>query len=554
MVVYVIDFSQASPKNPLNPLSAIVRNFLWEQLETAKNSPQVTSVIITGGSRNFSAGADITEFDGPPPAATDINLIDIVECIENFNKPVVAAIAGVALGGGLEVALSCHYRICTSTAMMGLPEVTVGVVPGAGGTQRMPRLIGLKTALHHILTAIPMKGSKAAILQLVDAAVETPQELIETAQKWAEWAELMPLEDRRVSAKKVPDAENANMITKEAAKRLPPPSQGGFVQHCALKAVLASATKPFEQGKQIEFQQFIAAQTSNQGKARRNAFFAVRKAQKPVASTKGVANHPLLQRKNSDVQGAVIGAGTMGAGIALVLLQAGYSVTLVDIAKPALEKGVANIHKIVQGFVLKKKLTPPKAKQLLARLSFTTKLEDLTSAQLVVEAVVENMKIKQSIFKTLDQVTPPSCILLSNTSTLSIDEMASVLSTARRQTFAGWHFFSPAHVMKLVEIVKGKDTSTPTVVLLQVLTKRIKKLGVVVGNCYGFCGNRLLRPYGREAAMVLAEGGARTPQTVDGALAKFGMAMGVFTMGDLAGNDVEYNIRKELVRYHNRLF
>lgn len=546
MVVYVIDFSQAS-KNGLNPLSGPVRDYLWQQLEMAKASPQVTSVVITGGLTNFSAGADISEFDGPPPSGADrdVNLIDIVTCIEQFQKPVVAAISGNALGGGLEVALSCHYRVCTTNATMGLPEVMVGVVPGAGGTQRLPRLIGLEKALHHILTAIPMKGKRAAQLGLVDATVETPQQLIDTAQKWAEWAELMPLEDRRVSSKIVPDAKHAARIAKQAAKMLPHPSQGGFVQHCALKAVLASATQPFEQGQQIESQQFRSALTSNQGKARRHAFFAIRKAQKPVAALQPTTtSHPLLQRQNNSVQVAVIGAGTMGGGIALVLLQAGFSVTLVDIAKSALEKGVKQIHKIVQGYVAKRKLAPTKAKKLLARLSSTTRMEDLTSVQLVVEAVVERMKIKKSIFQTLDQVTPPSCILLSNTSTLDIDEMAFAVSAARRQTFAGWHFFSPAHVMKLVEIVKGKETSTATVVLLQALTKRIKKLGVVVGNCYGFCGNRLLRPYGREAAMILP--GARTPQVVDSALTKFGMAMGVFTMGDLAGNDIEYNIRREL--------
>jgi len=545
MVVYTIDFSSVA-KNALNPLSAPVRNYIWHQLETARSSPQVTSVIITGGLGNFSAGADISEFDGPVLGSSDVDLIELVEAIENFNKPVIAAVAGNALGGGLEVALSCHYRICTTTAVLGLPEVMVGVVPGAGGTQRLPRLIGLKTALHHILTAQPMTGIRAEQLKLVDATVASPHQLLPTAQQWAEWAELMPLNDRRVSSKRVPDAKYVKAIEAHSVKSLPPPSQGGFVQHCALKAVLSSATSTVSQGKQIEFDQFKAALTSPQGQARRHAFFAIRKAQKPIASLPQVAAHPLLQPKNSNVRVAVIGAGTMGGGIALVLLQAGFSVTVVDIAKAALEKGVKQIHKIVQGNVAKKKMSPSKAKHILARLSSTTRLEDLTNVELVVEAVVERMKIKKSIFSTLDKVTPPRCILLSNTSTLDIDEMASVLSPERKKTFAGWHFFSPAHVMKLVEIVKGKDTSTHIVVLLQALTKRIKKLGVVVGNCYGFCGNRLLRPYGREAAMILAEGGARTPQVVDKALNKFGMAMGVFTMGDLAGNDIEYNIRREL--------
>jgi 3-hydroxyacyl-CoA dehydrogenase len=291
----------------------------------------------------------------------------------------------------------------------------------------------------------------------------------------------------------------------------------------------------------------MKAKDSMQGKARRHAFFAVRVAQKPVAPIDAsIQTHPLLHRDNRHVQVAVIGAGTMGAMISLVLLQGGFPVTLVDISKPALEKGVKQIQSVIQSYVVKKKLPESKARQLVAQLSSTQRLEDLTHVQLVVEAVVERMKIKQSILKTLDQVTPPNCILLSNTSTLDIDQMAGVLGTQRRQSFAGWHFFSPAHVMKLVEIVRGKETSIATVVLLQALTKRIKKLGVVVGNCYGFCGNRLLRPYGREASMLLAEGAAPTPQDVDKALTKFGMAMGVFAMGDLAGNDIEYNIRREL--------
>jgi len=552
MVVYVIDFSKASPGNPLNPLGAPVRDYLWEQLAAAKSSSQVTSVILTGGARNFSAGADISEFDGISSNSKNaLSLIDIVQEIENFPKPIVAAMTGVALGGGLEVALACHYRIATATkqTLMGLPEVNVGVVPGAGGTQRLPRLIGMGNALNYILTAQFMTAKQAMQYGLVDALVEVDGNVLETAQKWATWAELMPLEDRRVSNRTVPDAPQAQKLAQAAAQKLPAPHQGGLVQHCALQAILAAATAPsFEVGMQIEKEQFMTALQSNQGKARRHAFFAVRKAQKPVAqvSSQVAKQHPLLQRNVSRVKVAVIGAGTMGSGIAMVLLQAGFQVVLVDIAKPALDKGLQHIHTIVKGFVAKQKMTPAMAEKLLSQqLLSTQKLQDLTDVQLVVEAVVERMHIKKSIFKTLDQVTAPNSILLSNTSTLDIDEMASVLSPQRQTTFAGWHFFSPAHVMKLVEIVKGKATSTEIVALLQMLTKRICKLGVVVGNCDGFCGNRLLRPYGRESGMILAEGGASTPLQVDKALMKFGMAMGVFTMGDLAGNDIEYNIRRE---------
>lgn len=547
MGVYQIDFSKAA-KNALNPLGASVRDYLWRELQMAKDSPQVSSIVLTGGVQNFSAGADISEFDGPPPAPGSLTLIDIVEAIENFPKPIVAAIAGNALGGGLEVALSCHYRICTSNASMGLPEVTVGVVPGAGGTQRLPRLLGLQKALEVILTAKPMNGSQAAKLGLADAAVDAPSKLLGTAQKWAKQAESKSLDDRRVSHRRVPDALFAQQIEQQARKMLPKPERGGFVHHCALTAVMASATKPFKEGKQVEMEQYLRAVQSNQGKAHRHVFFAVRKAQKPVlaAPDSFVRDHPLLKRDIADVRVAVIGAGTMGAMIALVLLQTGFQVTLVDVAKPALENGIQKIQSVIQSYTAKKRLSQSKANYLAARLSSTQRLEDLTNVQLVVEAAVERMNVKKSIFKTLNQVTPIHCILLSNTSTLDIDQMASVLSTQRRQSFAGWHFFSPAHVMKLVEIVRGKETSLSSISLLQALTKRIKKLGVVVGNCDGFCGNRMVRPYGREAAMVLAEGGATTPQQVDRALSKFGMALGVFAMGDLAGNDIEYNIRLEL--------
>ncbi|CAB9512463.1 Glyoxysomal fatty acid beta-oxidation multifunctional protein MFP-a (Partial), partial [Seminavis robusta] len=462
MVVFVIDFSQAA-KNALNPLSQPVRDYLWQQLETARHSPHVTSVIVTGGTKNFSAGADISEFGGISSAATDtssVSLIDIVECIENFPKPIVAAIAGNALGGGLEVALACHYRVCTTKARMGLPEVTVGVIPGAGGTQRLPRLIGLQEATQRILTAKPMKGPQALQLGLVDAMVPQEEQLLSTALKWAEWAELMPLDYRRVGRRTVPDAAMVDQIAQFAQQQLPPANRGGFVHRCALKAVLASATQPLDVGRRIEFEQFTAALQSMQGQAYRHAFFAIRKAQKPVAALQ--QQHPLLSSTGSS-KVAVVGAGTMGSGIAMVLLQAGCHVTLVDVVQPALEKGVKNIHKIVHGYVAKKKMTQPAAQQLLSRLASTQKLQDLTHVQLVVEAVVERMKVKKSIFTTLDQVTPPSCILLSNTSTLDIDEMASVLSPQRQTSFAGWHFFSPAHVMKLVEIVRGEKTSTATV-------------------------------------------------------------------------------------------
>ena len=564
MTVRIIDFSTVSEEknknnsNPLNTLGSQLRTFLWEQLQLAVADDSVTSIVLFGGSnRNFSAGADLTEFahaSAAPSAALFPSLIQIAGAIDACPKPAVACIRGACLGGGLEVALACHYRIAAAKSSgLGLPEVRVGVIPGAGGTQRLPRLIGLRNALSMILTGAPVSGPRAAQLKLVDAVVDDDDLLlVETAVKWALWAEVvMPSltheNTRRVSQRTVPESPaEAHVLCHVASLSLPPTGNQGV--RAALEACRASVILPFEQGMQREGQLFLETLHSEQGKARRHAFFAVRNAQKMTHRYDG--HHVLLQKHGSVVpKTAVIGAGTMGGGIALVLLQSGFAVTLVDVSKPALEKGVATIQKTIESLVKRQKLSNAAAQKLLSQLQWTQNLQDLSDCQLVVEAVVENMQIKQDIFRTLDRVTPASCVLLSNTSTLDIDQMASVLesSVQRRRQFAGWHFFSPAHIMKLVEIVVGSETSPETVALLQLLTKRIGKIGVVVGNCYGFCGNRMLRPYSTETVQLLVEGGgATTTQRVDAAMRNFGMALGPFEMSDLAGNDVGFNIRREL--------
>ncbi|MGK3747172.1 MAG: 3-hydroxyacyl-CoA dehydrogenase, partial [Bacillariaceae sp.] len=333
------------------------------------------------------------------------------------------------------------------------------------------------------------------------------------------------------------------MIFEIASKKLPPIQMGGESVWAALEAVKACRL-PIDEGSAIELEQFFKTLIGSQGIARRHAFFAVRKAQRILGNNNYNKNHPLLQKSFKTVTAAVIGAGLMGSGICMVLLQAGFTVHLVDVYKESLDKGVGFLKGTIQSYVKRGRISEEKAKRMIKSLKPTQRFEDLSTCSLVVEAVIENMKIKKKIFSSLDKITPPGCIILSNTSTLDIDEMASSVSISRRPLFAGWHFFSPAHVMKLVEIVVGTATSTETTCVMQQLTKRIGKTGVVVGNCDGFVGNRLLISYGAETTLLLEEGVA-TVSSVDKAILKFGIALGPFQMADMAGLDIGYNIRKQ---------
>lgn len=534
-MVAVIDISQVS-SNQLNPLSLPVRRHILQSLAEAEKDPNVSSIVLTGGA-SFSAGADLKEF-ARLLAANDSthdpdSTVKVVEVIENCSKPVVAAIAGSCLGGGLEVALACHARVCDPTARLGLTEVRVGLIPGAGGTQRLPRLVGLQEALGMILTGVPVVPKKALKIGLVDAVVEKPADLLSKAQEWARFCEVKPL--RRVGQLPIRESPpQAHVMLHMASLQLP--RHGSEGSRAALEAVRAATCLPLMQGMKVEEEKFLEMLVSPQGQAYRHAFFAVRTAQKLVATPPG----PIPKM----FQTAVVGAGTMGSGIAYVLLEAGFAVTLVDNNAKALEKGMAFLHNTIESRAQRKKVHPKKAAAMSASLSQSQKLSDLSNCQLVVEAVIESLPIKQDIFTQLNRITPPDAILLSNTSTLDIDKMASVLDASRRARFAGWHFFSPAHVMKLVEVVRGSETSIETVAFLQALTKRIGKIGVVVGNCDGFCGNRLLKSYSAETVMLLAEARA-TVASVDKALLDFGMALGPFQMGDLAGNDVGFFVRVE---------
>lgn len=543
--VHVIDFSKTSA-SPLNPLNTKLRLFILEHIHEANNDPHTTSILLYGGGPHFSAGADLTEFAHAHKLLSSSNnrnnkipsLIDVVDTIEASPKPVTAFITGTCLGGGLELALASHHRICSHTARMGLPEVHVGVIPGAGGTQRLPRLIGLQSALHMILTGAPVNAARAQQLGLVDDVIAKQSDnFLDFAIRYSGWTTHLPIV--RVSTRSVPESIPVAHAMCHTA-RLSLPQHGSEGLHNALEAC-SYAVRDFECGMAQESKLFLKTLTSEEGRAKRHAFFAQRVAQKQIASTN--KHRGSLEGFPENAVCGVIGAGTMGGGIALVLLQAGYNVIVVDIQQAALEKGKQTIQKTIQSQVKRKKLQANAANGILQNLSFSQSLEDLKDCDLVVEAVVENMKVKQSIFRQLDQITKTSCLLLSNTSTLSIDAIVSVVSPARQSLTAGWHFFSPAHVMKLVEIVVGQETSTEMVVLLQTLTKKIRKIGVVVGNCDGFCGNRMLRPYSAETVLCLTEHN-NSVEEVDRALLNFGMALGPLQMADLAGTDIGFNIGK----------
>lgn len=531
----------------LNPLGATTRQRLYTELQEAQANVAIKSIVLTGkGSRNFSAGADLTEFDQLSSNASQvISLVDLCHALEASKKPIVAAMEGVALGGGLELALSCHYRVASPHSKMGLPEVTVGVIPGAGGTQRLPRCIGFQKTVQLILSGKHVSAPEALKMGLVDALSNDSQTVLDCSKTWATWAALMPLSGRRLLERPLAESPaEIHNISHHARTKLPRRDRGGSSVHSALDALQQGCTLPPMEGMQKEAECFFQALAKGQGQ--RHAFFAVRAAQKSnsdASVVKRSQKHPLLSQPTSTHVG-VVGAGTMGSGIALVLLQAGFLVHLVDIHEPALKKGVGLIQKIVRQMVTKRKISSDQATQLLQRLVSSTTLDDLSECQLVVEAVVENLQIKKKIFQKLEQVTGENAILVSNTSTLDVDAMAGTLSENRRGQFAGWHFFSPAHVMKLVEIVLSKETSAETVAILQALTKRIKKIGVTVGNCDGFVGNRMLHPYTTECVLMLADGEASV-QSIDEALVDFGMALGPLTMSDLAGNDIGLYIRKE---------
>jgi 3-hydroxyacyl-CoA dehydrogenase len=513
---------------PVNAISVGVREAIIDGVTKLAQDPELKAGILACEGRTFMAGADITEF-GKPPLSPSLH--DAIKAVENSAKPIVAAIHGTAFGGGLEVALACHYRVAIASAKVGLPEVKLGLLPGAGGTQRLPRLIGVEAALGMIVSGDPIPATQAAKAGVIDKLIEG--DLLEGAIAYARdlaarKAPLRKVRDINVDAAKVPAG-----FFEEARKRIAKEKKNLFAPQRIVDA-LEAATLPFEKGMARERELFIQCAQNSQSKALQHVFFAERKA----------ANVPNLDKSvtKRDIKSvAIIGAGTMGGGIAMNFLNVGIPVTLLEMKQEALDRGVAVIRKNYENTASKGKLTLEQVEQRMGLLRPTLSYEELTQADLIIEAVFETMAIKKDVFGKLDRVAKKGAILASNTSYLSIDEIAD--STSRPSDVVGMHFFSPANVMRLLEIVRGAKTAQDVLMTVVDVAKRINKVGVVCGNRDGFIGNRMLGGYSYQASLMVLEGAM--PEQVDAALRNFGMPMGVLQMGDLAGLDVGYKSRKD---------
>jgi 3-hydroxyacyl-CoA dehydrogenase len=522
---------------PVNGLGYETRLGVVNGLEKAQTDANVKAIVITGAGKAFSGGADIKEF-GTPKALAEPNLLSLILALEASTKPIVAAIHTVCMGGGLELALGCHYRIASAGAQIALPEVKIGLLPGAGGTQRLPRVLGLETAMNMIVSGEAVKSellAQAPGQKLFDKLIDG--DLLTGALAFAaEVADKRPLALVRDLKVKHPNTQAYVQFVKNMvagmSKNFPAPLK-------CVDAVAASATMKFEDGMKLERELFTALMFTPESKALRHAFMAER-------ATAKIPDVPADTPTRDIKKVAVIGAGTMGGGIAMNFLNAGIPVVMIEMKQEALDKGTGIMRKNYEAQVKKGKLKQDKLDSRMALLSTTLKYDDLKDADLVIEAVFEDMGVKEQVFKTLDEVMKPGAILASNTSTLDVNKIAAF--TKRPQDVIGMHFFSPANVMKLLEVIRGEKTAKDVLATVMALGKKIKKTTVVSGVCDGFIGNRMIEQYSRQAGFLLEEG--CTPAQVDKAMEKFGMAMGPFRMGDLAGNDVGWFIRKR--RYQEK--
>ena len=514
---------------PVNGLGLATRSGIAADIERANADAAVLAIVLIGAGKLFSGGADIREFNTPKSTAEPA-LRTLIGVVEANGKPVIAAIGGVCMGGGLELALGCHWRVASPDAQIALPEVKLGLLPGAGGTQRLPRVVGVERALNMIVSGAGVSARELRDTALFDAIIDG--DLLEGALVFARKIVIgyRPTKRVRDIAIDCPDAarlfQSARNKAEVEAKHFPAP------QRC-IDAVAAAVSMPFEDGLRFERELFLQLLQSPESRALRHAFFAERAAARipdvPEAT-------PLRQIESV----AVIGAGTMGSGIAMNFLNAGLPVALLETSQEALDRGVAMIRGNYENSLKRGKLTRDQLEKNIALLQPTLAYEALGDADLVIEAVFEDMAIKQQVFKALDVAMKPGAILATNTSTLDVDVIAAV--TSRPQDVLGMHFFSPANVMKLLEVVRGEKTGADVLMTVMRLAKKIGKIAVVSGVCDGFIGNRMLEQYLRQAMFLLEEGA--TPGQVDGALENFGMAMGPFRMSDLAGNDVGWRIRK----------
>ncbi|MDP9108885.1 MAG: 3-hydroxyacyl-CoA dehydrogenase NAD-binding domain-containing protein [Pseudomonadota bacterium] len=513
---------------PVNGLGLATRTAVVAGVKAALADQQVKSIIITGAGKAFSGGADIKEFNSPS-AFAEPSLHSLISVVENASKPVVAAIHTVCMGGGLELALGCHYRVATAGAQIALPEVKLGILPGAGGTQRLPRVLGLEMALNMIVSGTPVASEKLAKTKLFDQLIEG--DLMTGALAFAQQiADRRPLPKVRDIKIDYPNYEAFLQFSRNTVKAMSGPYPAPLK---CVEAVAAAVTMKFDDGIKFERDLFVALVQTTESKALRHAFFGERAASK-------IADVPDTTPTRTIKSAAVIGAGTMGGGIAMNFVNAGIPVMLLETKQEALDKGIATIRKNYENTMKKGKLTQEKFDQRVGMISGTLNYADIGQADIVVEAVFEDMGVKETVFRQLDAVMKPGAILASNTSTLDVDQIAAF--TKRPQDVIGTHFFSPANVMKLLEIVRGKATGKDVLATTMALSKKIKKTGVVSGVCDGFIGNRMIEQYSRQAGFLLEEGAL--PEQVDKAVEKFGFAMGPFRMGDLAGNDIGWYIRK----------
>jgi 3-hydroxyacyl-CoA dehydrogenase len=510
---------------PVNGLSHALRTGVADALARAQSDESVRAIVLTGAGGLFSGGADIREF-GTPASTAEPTLRQLIERIEASAKPVVGAITGICLGGGLELAMAAHYRVASADAKLGLPEVNLGLLPGAGGTQRLPRLVGVARAIEMIVGGEPMRAADLASTRLLDLVVEGDPlgeavELASRARPPHPQARDLPLGEPRLIA--LCEEARAKLRTQRAV--LPAPLR-------ALDAIQAAAG-PFDEGLSTERRAFAELMETPESKGLRHAFFAERAAGKVEGVTPATPVRPLEQT-------AVIGAGTMGAGITVALLDAGLPVRLLETGQAALDRGLARIAGIYEGQLRKGKLTSDERDRRLALVRPTLSYSEIGPADLVIEAVFESLDVKREVFRALDGAMKPGAVLATNTSTLDVDAIAGF--TRRPSDVLGLHFFSPANVMRLLEVVRGCETSPDVLATALALAKRLRKVAVVSGVCDGFIGNRMLDAYLRQAWWLVEEGAS--PEQVDRVIEEFGFAMGPFRVGDLVGHDVSQAIRQ----------
>jgi 3-hydroxyacyl-CoA dehydrogenase len=516
---------------PINGLGLDLRRTIIASVEHANANDAVHAIVLIGSDRAFSGGADIKEF-GTPKSSQEPNLLSVIRTVEASSKPVVAAIAGACMGGGLELALGCHFRVAKPDAQIALPEVKLGILPGAGGTQRLPRLVGLETALNMIVSGNPVSATQLKDTALFDAIIDG--NLRHGAVEFARQA----IADKR-PAKRVRDIR-INEPGGEAYLQFARNTVAAMTKHFpaplkCVEAVTAAFAKPFDEGMKIEREAFLWLMNTPESRALRHAFIGERAAAK-------IPDVPADTPTRKIERVAVIGAGTMGGGIAMNFLNAGIPVVLLEMKQDALDRGIATIRKNYENTVKKGKLSAEKMEQRMALLTPSLSYDEIAGTDLVIEAVFEDISVKEQVFGKLDAVMKQGAILASNTSTLDMNRIASF--TKRPQDVVGLHFFSPANVMRLLEVVRAEQTGKDVLATVMQLAKKIKKVAVVSGVCDGFIGNRMLKYYRNQANALLEEGAS--PQQIDRALEKWGMAMGPFRMGDLAGLDIGWSIRKRL--------